>query len=293
MSIIACSIDECEKPTVARGICRSHYKKAKRRGTLGDYAKVEREVTTSCSIEGCERLLLARGWCGTHYKRWRLTGSTDDPAKYVMPPCGVEGCVNRADKGRGMCGTHYARWRRVGSAGAGDIKQFKKPIVDGKRQCSGCLDWVALAGYNANSHPGTLANKCRACQRLDNVAWREANPTYWQQWQKDNVQKTRDISNRRRAHKLSREHEKIDRDLVFERDGYECKLCMRPLDMGARFPHPLSPTLDHIIPLNKGGHHLYVNLQAAHFRCNTAKGDRIDPSKTLTPLPSGVIHGYR
>jgi hypothetical protein len=119
-----------------------------------------------------------------------------------------------------------------------------------------------------------LAHKCRECHRLDNAAWREANPTYWQQWQRENPQAVRDIANRRRAKKASGEFEKIDRDMVFERDDYECKLCMKPLDMSAKFPHPLSPTLDHIQPLSKGGHHLYVNLQAAHFRCNTAKGDR-------------------
>jgi 5-methylcytosine-specific restriction endonuclease McrA len=116
---------------------------------------------------------------------------------------------------------------------------------------------------------------CRDCERVRNIAWRKANPTYWQEWQKANPQKVRDITNRRRAQKANGEYEDIDRDLVFERDGYECKLCMKPLDMTAKFPHPLSPTLDHIQPLNKGGHHLYVNLQAAHFRCNTAKGDRV------------------
>lgn len=122
---------------------------------------------------------------------------------------------------------------------------------------------------------------CRDCERVRNIEWREANPTYWQEWQRANPQLVRDITNRRRAQKVSGQFEKIDRDIVFDRDGYECKLCMRPLDMGAKFPHPFSPTLDHIIPLNKGGHHLYINLQAAHFRCNTIKGDRVGSTLTL------------
>lgn len=232
-------------------------------------------TTLTCTIDGCERNFLARGWCSTHYKRWRLTGSTDDPVKYVTPPCKVDGCANLAGKGRGMCGTHYARWHRSGEAGSAAIKQWKAPVVDGEKLCGDCGKFLPLSSYNTNSHKTGPKSMCRNCERTRNVAWREANPTYWQEWQKANPQKVRDITNRRRAQKMNGEYEEIDRDLVFERDNFECKLCNLPLDMSAKFPHPLSPTLDHIQPLNKGGHHLYVNLQAAHFRCNTAKGDRI------------------
>lgn len=275
MSIIACSVLECEKSVIARRLCNQHYKEAKRRGALDDHSKLSREPSVSCTIDGCERKFLARGWCATHYTRWRNTGTTADPVKDPYPPCKVDRCINLGDRARNMCGTHYARWLLKGDAGSGEIKTYKRHTKDGLRLCGDCGQWVALEDYNTNSRKTGPKSMCRECERIRNVAWREANPTYWQSWQKDNAQKTRDISNRRRAKKFSREHEKIDRDLVFERDGYECKLCMKPLDMAAKFPHPWSPTLDHIIPLNKGGHHLYVNLQAAHFRCNTAKGDRI------------------
>jgi 5-methylcytosine-specific restriction endonuclease McrA len=175
-----------------------------------------------------------------------------------------------------MCATHYSRWRKTGETGSGIIKPAKAPILDGRKPCGDCGEWLALDQYNLNGHGrGRPKSMCRNCERVRNVTWREANPTYWQAWQKSNPQLVRDISNRRRAQKFSREFEKIDRDTVFERDNYECKLCNKPLEMNAKFPHPLSPTLDHIVALNKGGHHLYVNLQAAHFRCNTAKGDRV------------------
>lgn len=177
---------------------------------------------------------------------------------------------------RSWCAAHYRRWHKHGDVLAHlPLKIRKAEIVDGLKLCGDCGEMVPVDSYNTNSHKSGPKSMCRDCERVRNIAWREANPTYWQEWQRENAEAVRDIANRRRAKKVSGEFEKIDRAVVFERDGYECKLCFTPLDMEAKFPHPLSPTLDHIVPLNKGGHHLYVNLQAAHFRCNTAKGDRV------------------
>ena len=37
--------------------------------------------------------------------------------------------------------------------------------------------------------------------------------------------------------------------------------------------HPLSPTIDHVIPLSKGGTHEPGNCRLACFRCNAIKSD--------------------
>ena len=55
-----------------------------------------------------------------------------------------------------------------------------------------------------------------------------------------------------------------------------CALCGQPVDKSFRYPHPLSATADHIIPLAKGGHPSDLgNLQLAHLVCNRQKSDRI------------------
>ena len=55
-----------------------------------------------------------------------------------------------------------------------------------------------------------------------------------------------------------------------------CAICGKPVDFNLKYPHPLSPTLDHIIPLAKGGHPSDINnLQLAHRCCNRAKSDKI------------------
>lgn len=55
-----------------------------------------------------------------------------------------------------------------------------------------------------------------------------------------------------------------------------CGICGRPVDKSLRWPHPLSPTVDHIIPIDKGGHPSDMdNLQLAHWCCNRKKSNKI------------------
>lgn len=55
-----------------------------------------------------------------------------------------------------------------------------------------------------------------------------------------------------------------------------CGICGKPVDFGYKYPHPLSPCIDHIIPIAKGGHPSDIeNLQLAHWCCNRAKSDKL------------------
>lgn len=55
-----------------------------------------------------------------------------------------------------------------------------------------------------------------------------------------------------------------------------CGICGKPVDKSIKYPHPLSPTVDHIIPVSKGGHPSDIsNLQLAHRCCNRQKSDKI------------------
>ena len=61
---------------------------------------------------------------------------------------------------------------------------------------------------------------------------------------------------------------------IHERDRYVCYLCHKPTDPSKTVPHPRAPTLDHVIPLAKGGTHEPSNVATACFQCNCIKGDR-------------------
>lgn len=62
--------------------------------------------------------------------------------------------------------------------------------------------------------------------------------------------------------------------------GLPCWVCGRAIDYqltgedGQR--HPMSFTLDHLVPLSKGGDlHDPINARSAHRRCNSARGNRM------------------
>ena len=75
-----------------------------------------------------------------------------------------------------------------------------------------------------------------------------------------------------------------------------CGICGRPVDFSLKFPDPMSATVDHIIPVNKGGHPSDLrNLQLAHFWCNRQKSDKevkvifvSDEEITMTDLPWSI-----
>lgn len=61
-----------------------------------------------------------------------------------------------------------------------------------------------------------------------------------------------------------------------------CGICGKPVDFSYKYPHPLSPTVDHIIPVNKGGHPSDIsNLQLAHRTCNRQKSDKLIDKYTV------------
>jgi len=78
---------------------------------------------------------------------------------------------------------------------------------------------------------------------------------------------------RRKVRKRQGFVEHVSRHYIFKRDGYCCQICGKKLAMSKAAPHPKSPTLDHIIPIARGGTHERSNLQAAHFICNALKSD--------------------
>ena len=55
-----------------------------------------------------------------------------------------------------------------------------------------------------------------------------------------------------------------------------CGICGKPVNKKLKYPDLMCATVDHIIPVSKGGHPSDIdNLQLAHFICNRQKSDKI------------------
>jgi 5-methylcytosine-specific restriction endonuclease McrA len=79
---------------------------------------------------------------------------------------------------------------------------------------------------------------------------------------------------RRRALKRGARSESYTLAEIAVRDGHLCGLCHAQVPMDLAVPHPQAPTVDHVVPLAKGGDDTRANVQLAHFICNSLKGDR-------------------
>ena len=54
-----------------------------------------------------------------------------------------------------------------------------------------------------------------------------------------------------------------------------CGICGLPVDKSLKYPDPMCATVDHIIPVDKGGTNELSNLQLAHHYCNRQKSDKL------------------
>lgn len=68
---------------------------------------------------------------------------------------------------------------------------------------------------------------------------------------------------------------------VWERDGGVCQLCQKKINWESAWPDSKSMSVDHIVPLSKGGTDEGVNVQAAHLGCNSRKRNKAGSQKRL------------
>ncbi len=101
---------------------------------------------------------------------------------------------------------------------------------------------------------------------------------YHAQYAKDNPAKMKEINAKykrvRRQRKKDATVGVVDFDLIRERDGDICYLCGSKVrdDVGSR--HPEKRSMDHMIPISRGGDHSMANIRTACSKCNLKKGRR-------------------
>ena len=190
-----------------------------------------------CAIADCTGPVLARGWCCKHYWRWHDNGHPLTLVR-VVHYCAQEGCTQRCH-GRGLCHYHYSQLPDV------------KAQVNALRACRPSL--------KAQRHDDYLKHRKEYAAR--SKAWAKAHPAR----RKDSVRRN---SSKRRAQKIVTTVEDISKQSVsnlFESVNGRCVYCGAKADL----------TLDHVVPLSRGGTHTLENLVGACFSCNSSKGNKL------------------
>lgn len=262
-----CQWNECgvelEKPALGRPSrwCSEHKQRKYRSPD---------SATALCKEIGCIRPVRAKGMCSMHYRRGR-------PVVMLTIPC--DACGNPCQKERSRlnkyatlyctpkCKTEH-QWRELWKttkavvrydpaiAKVNKNRPKSKTATTAPRtfRCGNCA--VCGQGFVTIRHQDVTCSD-EACAKTYRM----------------------DKGQRRRARQRNAYRAPVSRAAIYIRDGHACQICGDPMDMEARAPHPLSPSIDHVIPLARGGTHEPSNVQAAHFLCNSRKSDRMD---TLT-----------
>lgn len=216
-----------------------------------------------------------------------------DDCRRSPRPCRVDGCAASGEPGITFCSRHKSRKRR------GLPMDWRRPVTAKPKTCPvvyatciRCSEVYVRRRNRAHCADRRLSKsgkeyinwytplpdrtaKCEDCGVAVVVRQGEWTSKRCGSCKRENHrERKRDYAHRRRVRLTGAMVEPVYRRKVFERDGWQCGICHRPLSRDAAVPHWGAPTLDHIVPLAAGGEHSYANVQAAHFRCNSIKSDR-------------------
>ncbi|MEU8334803.1 HNH endonuclease [Micromonospora tulbaghiae] len=131
-----------------------------------------------------------------------------------------------------------------------------------------CRDCGVEFTPNVKGRPSKRCKPCRDARGYRaRQEWRKLNPERDLVW-------SRAARQVRKARKMALPAESIKSAEIFERDGWRCGICKKRINKRLKYPHPKSGSLDHVIPLSEGGHHVRSNVRASHLDCNVRRGNR-------------------
>lgn len=238
----------------AAGRCRRCYEHRRKYGA--EWRQKPPNVR-ACSSCGELASIEAFGRCKLCYVYWKKHG-TERPARFVerlaLARLGRKRCrVCRAEKRLSQFHRNQVDCKPCQLDASRRYKAERRAVPQ-QRHCTECgRPFLASVRKPAN---------CFCSRRCKNRAWKRSNPA---------ARKIIDV--RRRMRKRAAYVADVSRSEIFERDQWVCRICRGPVDRSLPPRHPLAASLDHIIPLAKGGTHEPANVQLAHQRCNAAKRD--------------------
>lgn len=246
-----CLVDGCSEKIIALGYCEKHYRRFKKYGDPLVLTKRKYKSDDLCLVEGCKNKPYGNYLCEKHYKKQKKYGSPiagkERSSEKYGEYCVVDGCKNK-EFSLGYCRRHYEKKRKFGS-----------PLI----------------GRTFASNKGKVCRieNCNEPMQASGLCIRHYRNEYNHSEKGKEI--SRSNSSRRRAQKRGVEAESFEHKEIFERDKWKCGLCGKPVNKRLKHPDPKSASLDHIVPLSRGGKHVRSNVQLAHLRCNLQKQNKL------------------
>lgn len=209
---------------------------------------------TLCKVRDCGKFVSADGYCRAHVRRFRRGVPVEfERTPKVPTPCIACGTIfTPANHGQKTCSKRCKTRARRGQS---------TEIV---KTCPMCSNVFVLPIDGSGS---TTAKFCPACRPLARIAVK---------------------AHGRRIYKARKAAAPVTGEVTIEMlrrvFGDHCHICRKRIDFSLSPTDRMSATIDHLIPLSRielGPWHGPGNVMLAHFKCNSAKRNRIVHQPTL------------
>jgi hypothetical protein len=157
-----CKIDGCQSASSAQGMCRLHYGRVHRLGTL----TLPPREKPPCNVDECDRPSKVKGLCQAHYFRlWRYGRlGPAEVSDRKTKPCSVDDCETLAKGGHGYCHKHYQRVKKYGTPAA---PPPRKTGPDNPRWLAGISITYATAHKRVHKARGRAKDHtCAECPKV-------------------------------------------------------------------------------------------------------------------------------
>lgn len=226
-----------------------------------------------CIFKNCDRKRLAKGYCAKHYYFAQRHGLLP------RPECSVVDCTQPSFR-HGMCNTHSLRLKRYGDP------LIRKKAANGEVKNKACC----IKGCSNKRAASMLNNKIYCTTHYSRIV-RYGNPLTRKRLANGEATPERKKENTKRAqqnyyktpHGILRRRFSNAKRRVFDGGTSRhipkeeflklwkqdtCGICKMTVTNNDK-------SLDHIMPIARGGRNDIANLQIAHLRCNQVKNDNI------------------
>ena len=250
----------------------------------------------TCIIDGCIRNVFVkkRGYCQPHYNAWYFHG---DPHKYSGDNTECAQCRATMQPRRSKYCSEQCR-----------RDAFKEPARVKRRtlalqrrasgawtcQAAGCAEILTRSNKWCTTHAAEIRrqqprdNASRICAEVEcdravrargicNMHYRRvlrAEGKLKDAW--DDRRRSNYHARRARLNGAGKQGHALLVDII-ERDGTNCAACGEPVDLDLAYPHRMSKSVDHTVPLSRGGIHALENTRLMHLTCNLSKGATLAP----------------